>query len=453
MKLYPYQVEGIDTIEALEGRAILGDVMGLGKTVQAVKAAERLGAKRILALVSPRFAHVWEKEIERWTDYPITRVRSGKHLHSTLPDEYPGGFLLCGVGIARGTRKDRASGIDNTEALRRMRFDLLIMDEVHRYLRNRKSTTFTNLRRLRTKYILPMSGTLSPRSPALDLWPPLRLVDPKAFSSFWRFVRRFFEIHEGEFGWTIGRCIDEGGLHTLLRRYIIRRTKAEVRSDLPERTIAPVFLDMTPKQRRHYRDVEKGWMTRLSGRKILVKSAIAQTVRLKQICIDPDLMDPEADTIQGPKIDAVLEKIEELDGRPFVLFSQFRRAIERISNRLDAEHVLYVGGNPRNEDNRRTFVRGDVQGFLSTMQCGGEGVDGLQEVCSDALFLDKMWNPADNEQARDRLHRDGQMEPVTIHEFLMNDTIEERIEDLLVRKGFEITRILDGAELAKLLYG
>lgn len=454
MKLYDFQKEGVERLVGTK-RQILADDMGLGKTLQALSAARELGAKRVL-IVCPNavkglkhkdgtFFSGWAGESSKWfPDWTISIVEGDKQQRiDAITAET--NVLVIHYDVLRL----------HVAELTAQTYDVIIFDESHR-LKSRKAkvTTVARLVAKQSDNLFFLSGT-----PILnrvsEIWTVLNMLYPKdkRFSSYWRFCGDYCNVHKDQWGWVIDDISDPDHpkivkLRKTLEPIVIRRTKPEVLSDMPPKTIQQVWVELTTQQRRIYTEMEKQMLAILeSGEQVSVTVIIAQIMRLKQIALSPGLISEADPNVRGAKFDALLDILESLGGKQVVIFSQFRKALETLYTFLETKDVgptfLYTGAI----DQRvraglvESFQGGDIRNLLVTTQAGGTGV--TLTAASTAIFLDKLWTPALNNQAQDRLHRIGQKEPVTIIELLAADTIEERIEKMLESKQSIIDAVME----------
>jgi SNF2 family DNA or RNA helicase len=214
---------------------------------------------------------------------------------------------------------------------------------------------------------------------------------------------------------------------------VLRRTKAEVAKDLPEKIEIDEWLEMSAGGRQIYSDLARVGLQKLEemrdqsggGRMHL----LTLLLRLRQVCLDPRLLDDEAES--GAKTQRLLELLEERssEGEKTLVFSQFRKYLHLIQNsgNLHGSQVFVLDGSTRNRsDLVREFQ--EYQGsavFLISLKAGGYGLN--LTSADTVIHMDPWWNPAVEAQASDRAHRIGQTQPVTIYKLLTRNTVEERV--------------------------
>jgi SNF2 family DNA or RNA helicase len=215
---------------------------------------------------------------------------------------------------------------------------------------------------------------------------------------------------------------------------ILRRTKDDVLTDMPLKTIRDLEVDLTPAQRAAYVRAEEDGVVHLNelGATVTIQHVFQLVMRLKQICnFDPA-------TGESAKMERLLSDMEEVaeSGRKAIVFSQWVEPLEVLAKALHRYGALqYHGKIPQNQ---RTPIldrfKSDPDAHVLLMSYGTGSV-GLNLQFTNYVFLfDRWWNPAVEDQAINRAHRLGQRHPVTVTRFLSGDTIERRIADILEAK-------------------
>jgi SNF2 family DNA or RNA helicase len=167
---------------------------------------------------------------------------------------------------------------------------------------------------------------------------------------------------------------------------------------------------------------------------------------LRQLALDPALVDPEHAAVSSSKADVFLDQVREVvgEGHRALVFSQFTGFLRRIGARLEEAGLpyAYLDGQTRDRAGAiAEFRDGGAPVFLISLKAGGFGLN-LTEA--DYCFvLDPWWNPAAEAQAVDRAHRIGQDRTVMVYRLVAQDTIEEKVMALQARKRELFTRVVD----------
>lgn len=235
---------------------------------------------------------------------------------------------------------------------------------------------------------------------------------------------------------------------------MLRRTKGEVATDLPEKTENTVLLPLQPSHRKLYEAVlqrERKKVLKLldqdldSNRMTIFRSLTL----LRMLALDPQIVDEDNATTASTKLDDLLERLKAVVGgenHQLIVFSQFTSFLHRISERLEEAGISfsYLDGTTRNRSEAiKRFRQDGASVFLISLKAGGFGLT-LTEA--DYIFLlDPWWNPAAENQAIDRAHRIGQNNNVMVYRMVSEGTIEEKVLQLQKRKAALFDALTTGA--------
>ena len=439
--LYPYQREAA-LFAARTGRCLLADEMGLGKTIEAIAAVEimarHLGLERVLVVCPTSLKHQWEREIARASGRPAV--------------------VIGGLRRQREDGYRRASfyTITNYDTLHQdldlvgaWGPDLVILDEAQR-MKNWSTRTARSVKQLASPYAIVLTGT--PLENRLqELVSIVEFVDQHRLGPTFRFLHNHQMIDEG--GRVVGyRDLDRIG-HTLAP-ILLRRRKADVLRELPERLEKRLFVPMTPQQmslHEENREIVARIVARWRRHRFLSEADQRRlTIALQNMrmaCDSTYLLDQATDHgTKAEELTTLLAEILERPGVKVVIFSQWVRMHEVLSRRLRRrrwDHVVFHGGIAVAQ--RKLLVdrfREDAgcRLFLST-DAGGVGLN-LQHA-SVVVNVDLPWNPAVLEQRIGRVHRLGQARPVQVVNLVAQGTIEEGMLSLLGFKQSLFTGVLD----------
>ncbi len=451
-RLYPYQAEGA-LFAARAGRALLGDEMGLGKTVQAIAAAELMarhfGVQRVLVVCPTSLKHQWKAEFAKFADrlaqviHGLRAQRQGQYAEDTF----------CRIINYEMLARD-ADLIDAWAP------ELIIADEAQR-IKNWNTVAARALKRIASPYALVLTGT--PLENRLEeLISIVQFVDQHRLGPTWRML----DEHQlrDDAGRVIGyRALDR--IQQTLAPVMLRRRKAEVLTQLPERVDSRLFVPLTPQQRVHH-DENGAVVTRIVARwrKTGYLSDVDQRrlqcalQNMRMACNSTFLLDHETD--HGNKADELLTLLDEWLEDPaakVVVFSQWLGTHEIIRRRLAGRpwgHVLFHGGVPGEQRGalvERFHHDADCRIFLST-DAGGVGLN-LQHAAALVVNMDLPWNPAVLEQRIGRVHRMGQSRGVQVVNLIGQGSIEEGMLGVLAFKKSLFAGVLDGGASEVFLQG
>jgi SNF2 family DNA or RNA helicase len=240
--------------------------------------------------------------------------------------------------------------------------------------------------------------------------------------------------------------------HRLISPFLLRRTKAEVAKELPERTEVVLASELSAGQRKLYeaekkkaqafllRAVKEGEFTKLRFH------VLASLLKLRQICCHPGLISEDAHNEDSGKLLQLRELLEEIitTGNRVLVFSQFVSFLDLARRLCEQAKWEYSYLDGRIKDRAKLVERFQAgnggQIFLILLKAGGVGFN--LTAASYVILLDPWWNPAAENQAIDRTHRIGQTVPVTAYRLIARDTIEEKVLALQHKKAAFISALI-----------
>lgn len=413
--LRDYQQETMKFLKYRNGRGLIADDMGIGKTVQALGFLKMSGQLPALIVVPATIKRQWFNQFRRFVDKTSDLdILSGKTSHN-----------LCS-NTSYIINWDILS--DWLPTLKCLKFKTLIADESHR-CGNSKSQRTKALKELSKSipYFLPMSGTPIKTRPA-QFFPVLNMLDPIKFNNEWKFLQRYCDPKYDGFGWSFKGSSNQEELHRLVREYMIRREKSDVLKDLPEKQVTVIPLDTAGNWEYYQNSLE-------AFQKSTGKEASAAFSNLKM----------EAFALKQDFVVKWLKEFTE-DGRKIFVGTYHRKVIEFLSGKFKNSVHIYGGVNQKERDKAIEEFKSnpDVSILFGQILSAGEGIDGLQNSCSDCAFVEFANAPAEHNQFEDRLHRDGQKNPVTVYYLIADGTIEEDIVKLMDERKEMFNQIVNG---------
>lgn len=439
--LYPYQTQGAAFL-AVRPRAILADTMGLGKTAQAIVAAEGLRANCIVVICPAGVRINWQREFKRFSSRELTYriIDSGR---SSFTDE--------GVNIIS---YELATSANMKKRLLAMAIDVLILDESH-FLKSRKAKRTEAIFGIgcrgdtgimsRAQHVWALTGTPTPNHPG-EIFSVLRAFGVWT-GNYWSFEDTFCIVEEGLYGRKVIGMKNVDRLKALVQPIMLRRKVEDVMTDLPPVTITDVVLDNTtthPDDLKAWREAEG------SPEAAKLKSRVEQTADEQKL----DLSNMHLPTLRrltglakvGPVCDMVMRELNSgLD--KIVIFGEHRDVIEQCRQKLTAfgAQTIYGGTAPEEKQKRidRFVNMWKYRVLIGHVTVLGTGVDGLQRSCCNGLFIESSWVPSNNLQAIGRLRRNGQSRPVLIRFASLADSLDEQVQRIITKKTAMIAQLLD----------
>ncbi|BCW68573.1 DNA helicase [Arthrobacter sp. NicSoilB4] len=469
-ELRPYQLEGFNWLSFLYRHGlggVLADDMGLGKTVQALAlicaakdaavgteasdggaaaspapgAGPNAPAAPFLVVAPTSVVGNWEAETARFAPGLTVRAIGETFAKSgSNPAE-----AMAGADI-----------VITSYALFRIDYDAyaakewagLVLDEAQ-FVKNHQSKAYQCARKLPAVFKLAITGTPLENN-LMEFWALTSIVAPGLFSS----PKRFAEYYQK----PVEKNGDKAQLDKLRRRVrplMMRRTKEQVIHDLPPKQEQILEVVLNPRHQKVYqthlqRERQKilGLIDDVNKNRFTIFQSLTL---LRQLSLDPSLIDPSLSGVRSSKLDVLFEQLEDLvaEGHRALIFSQFTGFLGKVRERLIEENIefCYLDGSTRNRtDVVNEFKNGAAPVFLISLKAGGFGLN-LTEA--DYVFLlDPWWNPASEAQAVDRTHRIGQARNVMVYRLVAKDTIEEKVMALKARKSQLFADVMAGDALS-----
>jgi SNF2 family DNA or RNA helicase len=441
---FPHQIKAcLKVLRDLNGRAILADEVGLGKTIEAgivVKEYLLRGAVRtVLVLVPASLCEQWRAELwEKFElDFVVSRGPGGQWGRHPL--------VISSLETARHERHRRR--------VRGANYDLLVVDEAHR-LRNHLTLGWKFINDLNPRYLLLVTAT-PVQNDMRELYNLATLVRPGTVGTFSQFRRDFLSGHDKRWPRNTPR------LRTLLESVMIRTRRADTDLTFPPRKVETLWVTQTPAERRLYRQVsdfvaaavhgEAGspgrphYFTLVVLQKEMGSSWAAARGTLEKLSLNPDGLDPRrlkqlvarASELSGAqsKIRSLLRALGGLGGEKSIIFTQFRSTQDTIVEALRGagiEPAVFHGElGWREKEEALDRFRTTLPVLVST-EAGGEGRN--LQFCRVVVNYDLPWNPMRVEQRIGRVHRLGQTHPVRVINLAARGTIEAYVLEILDRK-------------------
>jgi SNF2 family DNA or RNA helicase len=431
--LYEFQDLDIAYVEAVlrqHGGAYIGWERGLGKTLATCCLIDSLEAQRTL-VVAPNTAKdsVWRDELEHWfPDFDIEVLPNEKRKRERLLEDLrTTGSERPLVLVVHYEALHIIAGKNGRGWDKYGEWDLMVLDEAHR-IANPKTKMARAAKKVPARARVALSGSII-QNHAEELFSVLQWLHPDRYKSKWRdWNDRFLDYVDGGYGRVcVGvkpERLDE--MRTELGVFMVYRRK-EDELDLPSKTEQTLLVDLSAQQRRVYEELRDSYLSRLDdGAVVKASDGLVLLTRLRQVATGLDLL--AEDVADSSKLDLALELIEDNQDEQFVVVSWYKAAAYALTERLEARNIptfVVTGDTAQSEraDCFSAFTSGDARVLVGTLSTMGESVN--LQTASNAVFLDRSWNPATNAQAADRIYRIGQTKPVTITHIVARDTVDE----------------------------
>ena len=461
--LYPYQRDDVQFMLD-HRRCICGEPMGLGKTLITLATLEQLNPKHVLVVCKKPYLIEWFGQISTWLGKDCLTPWDGTGdrlagLDLTGPPYVCINYDLLGIN-------------KYWHELYKIKWDAIVFDEAHK-IKNYKAQRTKNafLMSPKTDKIYHLTGTPIQNSP-LDLYPLFHLMNPREYNNPGWWANTFCVFNEQEI-WMknqngkpqprIIRNIVSGArnhsveLNQLLHLYMIRHEKHDVLPNLPPKQyrIIPVELGS---ERKQYESMQDELFAMLdSGELVTAPKVIAQMIRLRQICCDPNLLSGDVVKVATPsnKTLALLDVLEDADDKVLV-FSYFEQYIRMLSALLTERKIKHVTVTGKKTNIENSLAVQSFQNDNEVRVCMGTiGSMGECWTLTEAkivVFCDLSWNPATNEQSEDRSYGRvnkglAQSESTLIIDLFNQNTVEEHVHEVVRKKKEMISEIVVAREV------
>ncbi|SCW85906.1 SNF2 family N-terminal domain-containing protein [Paenibacillus tianmuensis] len=438
MKYNPHQYQGYATERILDTNYIaLLLEMGLGKTVSTLTAIDRLlndyfDAERVLVIAPLRVADdTWAREVEKWDHLRHLRISK----------------VLGSVAIRRKALKVDADiyviNRENVEWLvseygSRWPFDTVVIDELSSF-KNPQAKRFKALRRVRPmmKRVIGLTGTPAPNS-LMDLWPQIYLLDQgeRLGKTITGFRDRYFTpgARSGHvvYDWKQKKEAEQRIYEAISD--IAVSMKAEDWLELPERIDRVVPVKLSQEARELYKKLERDLLLEYADADVIAQTAAVLSNKLRQMAsgavYDEDRGIKE---IHEAKLDALEDIIEAAQGKPVMVFYDFKHSLSRIQQRFPQARTLRKGKD--GSEDIRAWNNDEIPLLLLHPKSAGHGLNLQESSCQTIVWYDQIWSLEEDQQANARVHRQGQTRRIVVMRLVSEGTMDEETVDALERKA------------------
>ena len=426
--LRDYQVSGFEffkTLSDYQFGGILADEMGLGKTIQTIAFLLSNKDKKNIVITPTALIYNWKNELEKFA--PTLKVGL---LHAAKSEREKILDNIDNYDVILTTYTTYKNDIDK---YKNINFDYCIIDEAQN-IKNPDAIITKAIKNVNAKVKFALTGTPIENN-LMELWSIFDFIMPGYLYNKSKFKSIFVNNDKN---------IIE--LKNLIKPFILRRTKKEVITELPDKIEQKIIIDLEKELKRAY----KGYVN-LITRKIKENNQDNITVfsyltKLRQLCLSPELM---VKNYQGKnsKLDVLINIINDSSDEKILVFSQFTKVLEVIGKRLNEENISYsyLDGKTSAKDRVKLveeFNTNNNKVFLISLKAGGTGLN--LTSANIVVHFDPWWNPAVEDQASDRAHRIGQKNVVNVIKLIAKDTAEERVINLQETKKELIEDVING---------
>ncbi|CAI2373818.1 unnamed protein product [Moneuplotes crassus] len=452
--LYDFQKEGVKFGLSKHGRFLLGDEMGVGKTIQAIAISFIYKDEWPLLIICPStIKYLWRDEILRWLPgldrSEIQVMRKGNDQFNP----YSAIFIMT-----------YELAVKFSSEINHLGFKVAIVDEAH-YLKNysakRSKTLIPILANMRR--VLLLSGTPILAKP-VELFNLLKILRPDIFFNFMDYANRYCRPKETSYGLDCSGNDHVKELHCLLEKQImIRRLKSDVLSQLPPKRrqkievttdekivnkIRAIICRQAKSRGKEKQTIEERFIEMLAREEGSLKDFHSDSGGFK--LDEEEKCFLKAYHLSGTaKIVGILEFVETMieNDAKFLIFAQHLEILNKVETLVNKKKVDYIriDGNV-NTELRHQSVRHfqeDPNCLVAILSITASSLGITMTAATNVIFAEVHWTPAHLLQAEDRVHRIGQENSVNIYYLFGKDTMDEIIFPVLRQKSHVISETLD----------
>lgn len=431
-ELRPYQEEGFKFLAHLSKNGfggILADDMGLGKTLQTLTWLTWLKHRvpreekfQCLVVCPKSVMHVWKKEVETHSNFLEIATYNPTDISPIIWEHAGIDILVANYSQVR----------INSSFFTSINWNACVLDE-GQYIKNPQSQTAKTAFAIKALNKIVLTGTPI-ENKTLDLWSLFAFSLPGLLGSQASFKRQYKDtITNGP-----------AKLSQRVKHFMLRRSKSQVATDLPERIEETISCQLEDQQLALYQDelkLAQNHLLKLETPSDANKARfniLASLLRLRQICCHPALISPDYRSYGSAKLEALKDHVSSLmdEGHKVLVFSQFVEMLNIIKEELDemgCNNRILTGKTQNREELVDEFQNDpDITVFLLSLKAAGSGLN--LTSASYVILYDPWWNPAVEAQAIDRTHRIGQKDTVNAYRLIAQDSVEEKIQSLQLKK-------------------
>ena len=452
MNFIPHEYQRIAIERVMENThyGLLLD-MGLGKTISTLYAIEQLmydsfEVQKVLIIAPKKVAEsTWAQEARKWTQTKHLRVAS---ILGSAADRIKAVESEADIYVMN--RENVQWLYEYLTKKKQFPFDMLVIDESSSF-KNPQAKRFKAMRKMRPlfKRIVILTGTPAPNT-LMDLWAQMYLLDggERLGTTITEYRTRYFRPDKTNGHIVYSYSLQHGADNAIYSKIqdICMSLKAKDYLNLPDRLDNVITIELTDKERELYREMERTHILTLVDEEISALNAAAVANKLLQMANGAIYNeDGDAIVIHRQKIERLKELVEVNDGKPILVFYNFKHDLESIKDAFPKSVEL------KTDADVEEWNTGNIQMLLAHPASAGYGLN-LQAGGHIIVWYGLTWSLEQYQQANARLHRQGQQEPVIVHHLVAKDTMDEQVMRALERKEVGQDALLEAIKYRKELY-
>ena len=423
--LRSYQKTGVKWLLSLRKNGFggcLADDMGLGKTLQIISYISDASMKNThnLIVVPKTLLINWKKEYTKFS--PNTEVLIYHGTGRDVKEISNHKVIITTYGTV----------LNDIVKIKNIDFDNLIIDEAQ-YIKNPKSKNHRAIKSLNAKTKIILTGTPVENN-IVEYWGLMQLINPAIYAK----TNSILKISDSQ------KRVEK--VKRITSPFILRRMKKDVLKDLPQKQEQVLYCKMESSQKALYDKILQSIRYEINRKndRFEIKSnsiMLNGLLYLQEICCHPLLLSKELNPDgcrESAKFDQLMDVLNSLyeSGHKVVIFSRFTKMLKIIEKNIIRRHYncYYLDGETKNRMSLvEEFEASDTGIFLISLKAGGTGINLVS--ADTAIIYDPWWNPASEKQAEDRIYRIGQKNNVMIYRMIVEDSIEEKVQQLQKEKN------------------
>lgn len=424
-----------------KGQLLLGDEMGTGKTVHTIATGLKLkyedGKDDFLVICPASLKQQWKKEIESFSDEKAIVIDGDPEEREELWQEDAYFYIMNYALLLRDDKPFNDW------------WGAVALDEIT-YIKNPEAKRTKKAKELKADHKYGLTGTPIENT-AEDLFSIMDFIDEDRFQDYWTFKSNYLvtetRSHAGRTWSEITGYKNLDDMYKTIKPVYLRRTKDEVLSDLPEKTINNRVIRLNVEQRTAYNEYKQLVLDKIKKE----DHFMGEVIMARMVCDHTELVNmSDAKSSNHDYLERSSAKMEELkeireevyaNENKMLVFTNFKNMADIIEK--EEENVYKVTGDTKDKEKVLEEFRQDEEPAMVVATDAIEYGANLQEA-NTVVHFDLPFNPSTLKQRNDRVHRMGQEKPVTVIKMLAEDTIEERTEAILNQKEELSDAVVEG---------
>lgn len=423
-------------VEEMNGRAILADEVGLGKTIEAgliLKEYMLKGlVKKALILVPASLVNQWTLELAQ--KFYIPTVTARKNPLWDQPD-----IMITSI--------DTAKRSPHREQILKQQYDFVLVDEAHK-LKNSDTKNYQFVRNLQKKYCLLLTATPI-QNKLTDIFNLVSILKPGFLGDYQTFKKKFNAKKR--------RLEDDQHLKRLIQKVMVRNRREDTNVEWTKRKVENISVDFSAEELEVYQQIEQVFKHKTKFSSLVYLREFCSSREACYLSLKKDLIEETDQQLKEEKM-AIIQAIEQLPHHKkaleavnlvksiddkCIIFTEYRATqvyLQWLLQQHGIRSVPFRGGFKRGKkDWMRQLFENHVQVLIAT-EAGGEGIN--LQFCNHLINYDLPWNPMRLEQRIGRIHRFGQKNDVHIYNFSIKNTVEDHVLRLLYNKIHLFERVI-----------